>query len=131
MNEKTLKPFDLDKARQGAKLVTRDGRPARIICWDLKCEEYPIVALVMDKDGTEEKEEIETFTLDGECVEGEKYPFDLFMAPTTVERWVNVYKKENEYYYGRYYGSEQEALENYQEYQNAKYIATAKLSWEE
>ena len=129
METKNLKPFDLEKAKAGAKVVTRDGRNVRIICWDREESTYPIVALVMDKDGTEE--DTETYTLDGACVEGEKNSIDLLMAPTTVERWVNVYKKENEYYYGRYYGSEQEALENYQEYQNAKYIATAKLSWEE
>ena len=129
METKKLKPFDLEKARQGAKVVTRDGRNVRIICWDREESTYPIVALVKDQDGTEE--DTETYTLDGACVEGEKHSIDLLMAPTTVERWVNVYKKENEYYYGRYYGSEEEALENYQEYQNAKYIATAKLSWEE
>ena len=128
MNEKTLKPFDLEKAKQGAKLVTRDGRPARIICWDLKCDMYPIVAVFLNK---HDEEDIETYTTSGKCVNDYDDSLDLFMAPTTVERWVNVYKKENEYYYGRYYGSEQEALENYQEYQNAKYIATAKLSWEE
>ena len=130
MGENKLKPFDLEKAKQGGRVITRDGRNVRIICWDLKYDMYPIVALVMDKDGTEE--EIETFTLDGECVAEQKYDFDLFMAPTIVERWVNVYKNKNEgYFYGRYYDSEQEALENYIEYKNAKYIATAKIVWEE
>ena len=127
MNKKKLKPFDLEKAKAGAKVVTRDGRNVRIICWDLKYDMYPIVALVMDKDGTEE--EIETYTLDGEGVEGEKFPFDLFMAPTTVERWVNVYKNGYEgYCHGCYYDSEQEAL---QHKGDDEYIATTKISWEE
>lgn len=46
MNENKLKPFDLEKAKQGAEVVTRDGKPARIICWDRVGKLYPIVALV-------------------------------------------------------------------------------------
>lgn len=46
METKKLKPFDLEKAKQGAKVVTRDGRPVRIICWDKLDDDntYPIVA---------------------------------------------------------------------------------------
>ena len=39
------KPFDLKQAKAGAKVVTRDGRPARIICWDA-VGKYPIIALL-------------------------------------------------------------------------------------
>lgn len=126
METKKLKPFDLEKAKQGAKVVTRDGRTVRIICWDRVESTYPIVALVKDKDGTEE--EIETYTLDGACVVEQKHDLDLFMAPTTVERWVNVFKGRCGYYFS-YYKSEQEALKHKDDYDN--YIATAKLSWEE
>ena len=42
------KTFDLESAKNGAKVVTRDGRPARIVCWDAKGI-YPIVALVSGK----------------------------------------------------------------------------------
>lgn len=35
--EKKLIPFDVNKAKAGAKVCTRDGHPARIICYD--CEE--------------------------------------------------------------------------------------------
>ena len=34
--EKKLKPFDLEAAKAGAKVITRDGRPVRIICFDRK-----------------------------------------------------------------------------------------------
>lgn len=46
-------PFDLEKAKAGAKLVTRDGRPARIIRWDRDWGNYhnTIVALINDKEG--------------------------------------------------------------------------------
>lgn len=40
-----MKKFDLELAKQGHPVQTRNGRPVRIICWDRKSE-YPIVALI-------------------------------------------------------------------------------------
>lgn len=49
MEEKklNLKPFDLEVAKAGKPVCTRDGRKARIICFDAKCNK-PIVALIYD-----------------------------------------------------------------------------------
>lgn len=49
MGEKklNLKPFDLEAAKAGKPVCTRDGRKARIICFDAKCNK-PIVALIYD-----------------------------------------------------------------------------------
>jgi hypothetical protein len=41
-----LVPFDIEKAKQGAKVVTRDGRNVRIGFFDLKDKEYPVVGAV-------------------------------------------------------------------------------------
>ena len=46
-NKLNLKPFDIQKAREGNPVCTRDGRKARIICFDKKGD-FPIVALVND-----------------------------------------------------------------------------------
>lgn len=46
-------PFDLEAAKKGAKLVTRKGRTARIICFDKNSNIFPIVALVKDNEGNE------------------------------------------------------------------------------
>lgn len=129
METKKLKPFDLEKAKAGAKLVTKDGRPVRIICWDKLDDDntYPIVALVKDKDGTEE--EIETYSLDGACVVEQEHDLDLFMAPTTVVRWVNLHGGFGGHYNYRIYDSEQEALKHKDDYDD--YVATAKITWEE
>lgn len=43
-------PFNIEKAKAGAKVETRNGRPARIVCYDKKPETYPILALVKYKD---------------------------------------------------------------------------------
>lgn len=47
--------FDVEKAKSGVyQVVTRDGRPARIICWDkIDGGNYCIVALVRNKVGNE------------------------------------------------------------------------------
>ena len=49
-----LKPFDIQKAREGKPVCTRDGRKTRILCYDFKQnEEYPILVAVENKDGKE------------------------------------------------------------------------------
>lgn len=45
-NKLNLKPFDLEAAKAGKPVCTRDGRKARIVCYDRKSENYPILALV-------------------------------------------------------------------------------------
>lgn len=37
--------FDLEKAKNGAELITYDNRPAKIVYWNKKGE-YPLVVLV-------------------------------------------------------------------------------------
>lgn len=33
-----MKNFDLEAAKRGAAVCTRNGKPVRIICWDMKWE---------------------------------------------------------------------------------------------
>lgn len=47
-----MRPFDYNDAKNGAPVCTRDGRKARIVCWDAKGN-FPLLALVL-KDGVEE-----------------------------------------------------------------------------
>ena len=43
--------FDIEKAKSGNyKIVTKGGKPARIICWDKDDGDFKIVALIKDKD---------------------------------------------------------------------------------
>lgn len=46
MKKKIIKPFNLEAYKNGAKIQTRDGHEARIICTDAKHIFYPIIALV-------------------------------------------------------------------------------------
>lgn len=40
------KPFNLEEAKAGKPVCTRDGHKARIICFDAGMGEYPVIALV-------------------------------------------------------------------------------------
>ena len=54
-NKLNLKPFNLEAAKDGKPVCTRDGRKARIICFDAK-RTHPIIALISGPDI--EREEI-------------------------------------------------------------------------
>ena len=128
-----MEQFNLEKylANPSRKVVTRDGRKARIICTDMRCADYPIVALVQisDKYSTEE---INTYTENGELDIEHPYRDDLFFAPEKHEGWVNIYKSN----YGGY-----ELSQVYQRKEDAEtekyindsdvYITTIKIEWEE
>lgn len=70
-------PFDLEKAKAGAKLVTRDGRLARIICWDLKTASYSpkIIYLILN----EHEEWVSRCQDNGRISSEEEFPGDLFI----------------------------------------------------
>lgn len=87
-----MKEFDLEKAKNGAKVCTRDGREARIICFDMN-NVYPIVALVRDEEGGEI---LKLYYSDGTYLIGEeKSKWDLMLAGEKKEGWVNIYRGDN------------------------------------
>ena len=89
-NKLTLKPFDIQKARAGKPVCTRDGRKARIICFDVN-NDKPIVAVICCKDGKETYPY--TFYPNGLNMDNNVFSnTDLMMLPEKKEGWVNVYK---------------------------------------
>ena len=116
-----LKPFNLEAAKAGKPVCTRDGRKARIICFDKKDEDnlYPIVCLIQS-DG---EEHLAVHMEDGHALDGvEETPSDLMMLPEKKEGWVNVYKE-------RIYSTKEEAIEA--TYDGVTYVDTVKVCWEE
>lgn len=85
-----LKPFDLEAAKAGKPVCTRDGRKARIICFDAKCNK-PIVALIYDCN----KETVLQYLENGRFFVDQIDKYDLMMLPQKKEGWVNVYKSYN------------------------------------
>lgn len=87
---KNLKPFSLEAAKAGKPVCTRDGRKARIICFDLQSiEKTPTVAAVQV---TDKQEVISHYYEDGRQFVDGISELDLMMLPEKKEGWVNVYK---------------------------------------
>ena len=127
MEEKkfNLKPFDLQKAKAGKPVCTRDGRKARIICFDrrlfYKNVSYPILTLVERSDG---EDDVCGYNEKGKVLieDGAEYKDDLMMLPEKKEGWVNVYKE-------RCYETREEAIRHIAP--GTKYVDTIRVEWEE
>ena len=121
-NMKKMKPFNLEQAKAGKPVCTRDGRKARIICWDridsTGCN-LPIVALVQ----CEETEVLQLYHDDGKC--DVKADLDLMMLPEKKEGWVNVYPDDR--MGEKRYSTKEEASC----YSRSNVIDTVKIEWEE
>ena len=125
MLNKVMKPFNLEEylANPSRKIVTREGKPARIICTDYYGE-TPIIAKI------EECEYSYPFYEDGNFLScGEPSHLDLFFATNKHEGWVNVYMNCNERNLVTLYSSKEDALEVAKA--NDNYVATVKIEWEE
>ena len=131
MEEKklNLKPFDLEAAKAGKLVCTRDGRKARIISFDRHGEDCPIIALVVDSKNAE-CEEVIDYTLDGICNENiiNHNKYDLMMFTRKKEGWLNIFK-DFEDTVCCVYPTEKEALEDGDIEKD--YITTIKIEWEE
>ena len=130
-----MKPFNLKEYLENPsrKVVTRDGKPARIICIDAKREHFgegphPVVALVEEK---KNQETIYCYGSDGIFREGYKYDIDLFFATVKCEGWINIYKCVNvvdERTGNVIFKTKEEALDNIL---STNYIDTVHIEWEE
>ena len=92
MEEKKLdlKEFDLEAAKLGKPVCTRDGRKARIICFDMKGDICPMVAAV-EENGVEYLYRYDEKGLN--CYK--KSNEDLMMLPEKKEGWINIVKTED------------------------------------
>ena len=122
-----LKEFNLEAAKQGKPVCTRDGRKARIICFDRDWDMH-IVALVSDPLG----ESVHYYLSNGKVDFDKQNDEDLMMLPEKKEGWVNVYREES---------NNNERLIEQTIYKTRKdafdkacpqgYITTTKINWEE
>lgn len=125
MEEKklSLKPFDLEAAKAGKPVCTRDGRKARIICFDLNNKNFPIVAII----NCDTEENAYQYDIDGVCDEHDNN-LNLMMSPEKKEGWVNLCKNN----YGDtlavgVFPNREEAVSNCP----PSYLGTIKIKWEE
>ena len=125
-----MKQFNLEEyLANPRKVITRDGKNARIICTNAK-NNYPIVALIEMPNGREMQPR--GYKEDGTYIIGERLScYDLFFAPEKHEGWLNIYRSESGFYLrGNPYKSKEEADEvakaNYK-----TFCTTVKIEWEE
>ena len=125
-----MEQFSLEKylANPSRKVVTRDGRNARIICTDRRDLNFPIIALIENISGGGEK--ACSYTKDGRHYTDCSDIFDLFFAPETHEGWINVYRNNGSHTYaGAVYDSKEDAEKR--KIIDENYVTTIKIEWEE
>lgn len=59
-----MKAFDLERAKAGDPVMTRDGKDVRVICFDRNYGEYQILALLKEDDGRE----VDTYAYNNEGI---------------------------------------------------------------
>lgn len=122
-----MKPFNLEEAKAGKPVCTRDGKFARIICFDVKTitDKYPILVLI----SVNGDESCFSYTKDGKYASNDhETNYDLMMASEKHEGWVNIYKHGNTRDVGALYDTLEKAKESKDK---ANYITTIKIEWEE
>ena len=129
-----MEQFSLEKylANPSRKVVTRDGRNARIICTDRRDLNFPIIALIENESGGGEV--IYAYTKDGIYCNTCPTTYDLFFAPEKHIGWINLFKGDYanaETYLGDFpiYSSKEIAERNGRCCRN--YLSTIKIEWEE
>ena len=124
-----MKQFNLKEYLENPsrKIVTRDGRNARIVCTNKKGFN-PILALVTKHDSI--AEDIYLYTKNGELSEGNSTKSNLFFAPEKKEGWVNLYKNfEGFIVPSRIYQTKEDAEKRRSTHDC--YVVTTKIEWEE
>ena len=82
-----MKPFNIKEHLEHPewKVVTREGKPVRILCTDLDDNDYPVAAVVGNF-------HVDKYTAEGIFHAGRETKYDLFFAPEKHEGWVIISK---------------------------------------
>lgn len=84
-----MKPFSIGAAKSGAKVITRDGRPVRIVDFSIRRGLYKILAVIPSNDTNEEG--IYLFPASGKFLPDELSENDLFIEEgSTYRPYANV-----------------------------------------
>lgn len=124
-----MKQFSLEEYLKNPdrKVITRDGRPVRIISTD-KLGAIHVIASFPHTDNNSEL--IFSYTADGKiCGSNKEHYSDLMFAPTKKKGWVNLFKINSTITTGEVYNTEEEAKSAV--VGSSIYISTVKVEWEE
>ena len=83
-----MKPFNIKEYLENPnrEVVTREGKPVRILCTDLDDNDYPVAAAISNY-------HVDRFTADGLFKLHEKGKYDLFFGREKREGWALIYKE--------------------------------------
>ena len=125
-----MKQFDLKEYLKdpNKKVVTRDGRNARIVCTDRKGTECSVVALCTMSSGSED---CYFYFPSGRMYLSVDSCLDLFFASEKKKGWANLYDLPEGPYLGSVYSSKEVAEAMSKKCGLQHYIATIKIEWEE
>lgn len=126
-----MKRFNLQEYLKNPdrKIITRNGKSARIICTNRVDKTHSILALLFE-DEDRDREEVYQYTSKGEYYPNASSPHDLFFVSEKKEGWINIYHYdgiERANASKRIYDTKEEALK----YKNSGYVDTVKIEWEE
>ena len=120
-----MKQFNLEEylKNPSKKVVTRDGRSAKIHCTNYNSPQ-PIIAKI------EGSAYSSSFWKNGRVLSHEDSPGDLFFAPEKHEKWTPVYRERTgQIRFGYAYSTQKEA-EEASKY-DTRYVTITKVEWEE
>ena len=122
-----MKEFNLQEylANPSQKVMTRDGRKARIVCTDMK-NKQPILALITEGN----REDIRFYSQNGVwCNNFPNHKLDLVFAPIKKKGWANIFRYKTDLYSGDIFETKEKAEKMGKLSKN--YITTIKIEWEE
>ena len=120
-----MRPFNLALAKAGDPVCTRLGREVRILCFDRKGGEYPIMGLI-DHGSSEVCYQ---WTAEGYAqYGGGDSNFDLMMAPKTLVGYANLYLNGGVPTVGKIFPTLDEAK---RKATNKYYHQTVRIEWTE
>lgn len=129
INMQKMKPFDLEAAKAGKPVCTRDGRKARILCYDLKGAKYPIVAAIETQDYIAES--ISAYDKNGRFVHDKENNNDLMMLLEKKEGWINIYTNSGSVETGINIYETEEIAKSSASNSSINYLDTIKIEWKE
>jgi hypothetical protein len=80
-----MKPFDLEAAKAGEPIMSKDGTPAKFIAHVPEADELSRLVVMIGN-------RVLVLRQNGRFLSNGAHDFDLFMAPKTRTVWVNFYK---------------------------------------
>ena len=126
-----MKPFSIKEHLEHPdwEVVTREGRPVRILCTDLDDNDYPVAAVVGNF-------HVDKYTAEGLFQAGKETKYDLFFCFEKNEAWVNLFENPNPYESRNPIIAGQSLYETKAEAEkignlSEGYIVSVKIEWEE